>query len=99
MPFAKQDLNFIHYRWALEDEPASILYQGEPSRRIFDPFNGNQVLFLINACDTAWGSLSLKEVRQLESKIAHQLPSDIKSERSVFNWIKQNIKNWIETSS
>lgn len=92
MAFVKQDMSFIHYRWDMEEEPASVVFCGEPSRRIFDRFNGAQVLFLINCCARIVERFSLKDARMLESRIAHQLPPGLKSERSVYNWILQTIK-------
>jgi hypothetical protein len=35
---------------------------------------------------------SIKGARLLENKIAHQLPPELKSERSVFNWIMQDLE-------
>jgi hypothetical protein len=87
MAFLKPDMRFVHYRWITDEQPASEVYQGEPTRRPFDPFNGDQVLFLINYYDTVVGGLTIKQARALESKLAYQLPMEIKSERSVFSWL------------
>ena len=46
MHFQKQDMEGTQYNWALEGERSS--YMGQPSRRTFDRYNGDQVLFLIN---------------------------------------------------
>lgn len=91
MIFNKGDMCFIHYRWEREEKPVGDVFCGEPSRRIFDPFNGDQVLFLINFYASIAGAFSLKDARTLERKIAHQLPPGLKSERSVFNWIIQSM--------
>jgi len=80
-------MNFAHYRWNAEEIPADNFYFGEPSRRIFDPHNGNQVLFLMNCYASAMPHVSLSEVRRFESIMAHQLPPNLKSEISVFNWM------------
>ena len=92
MPFVKQDMSFIHYRWDSEHTPPHLVFSGEPSRRVFDPFNGDQVLFLINFCASLMDPFSIKGARLLENKIAHQLPPELKSERSVFNWIMQDLE-------
>ena len=41
MLFQKQDLEGTGYYWIEKEEH---LYTGQPSRRSFDKFNGNQVL-------------------------------------------------------
>jgi len=91
MTFSKEDMCFIHYRWEKEERPAGEVFSGEPSRRIFDPFNGDQVLFLINFYGSVVKSFGLKDVHALERKIAHQLPLERKSERSVYNWIVESM--------
>lgn len=86
MQYLKRDMEFTHYRWIEGDESASI-FTGEPSRRIFDPFNGRQVLFLINYFQSVTGKYSVEAARLLECRIAYKLPLDQQSERSVFNWL------------
>jgi hypothetical protein len=84
MHFHKDDLVGTHYSWAGDGKH---FYTGEPSRRVFDKFNGDQVLFLINFYGTMSGTFSVTEGRAIEQKIIHDLPSHAKSEISVFNWI------------
>jgi hypothetical protein len=91
MTFSKDDMCFIHYRWEKDERPAGEVFCGEPSRRIFDPFNGDQVLFLINFYGSVVKSFGLKDAHALERKIAHQLPLERKSERSVYNWIVESM--------
>ena len=85
MPFSKEDLVNPHYNWEAE-EPT--MFTGTPSRRPFNRFNGNQVLFLINSFGSLSEKFSLTEGRQAEDLILHHLPDDAKSEISVFNWLK-----------
>jgi hypothetical protein len=89
MQYLKHDMEFTHYRWIEGDESAS-LFTGEPSRRTFDPFNGKQVLFLINYCMSLIGKYSVETARILECRIAYKLPFEQKSERTVFNWLTQD---------
>lgn len=84
MLFIKEDMLAVNYHWNPNHRPADDL----PSRGIFDPSNGNQVLFLINAYADLLESFTLKQAHALENTIAHQLPMHLKSERSVFNWIR-----------
>lgn len=92
MSFVRENMNFAHYRWSSNDEGRNNFYFGEPSRRAFDRNNGMQVLFLINCYASVMEGFSLIEGRRLETKIAHQLPDNLKSEISVFNWMMQSMK-------
>jgi len=87
MHYFKKDMEFTHYRW-IDGSDANLMYAGEPSRRIFDPYNGDQVLFLINYYFSTEGNYSISEGKAIESKLAHKLPIASQSERSVFNWLK-----------
>ncbi len=85
MPFLKEDLTGLHYNWA--DKPEGEAYTGQPSRRLFDRFNGDQVLFLINFYGSLSEKFTLLEGRKMEELITNQLPLEAKSEISVFNWL------------
>lgn len=61
---------------------------GEPGRRLFDPFNGNQVLYIINFFGKSLGKLTMTDGQKLEELIIRQLPHDIRSELAVFNWLR-----------
>ena len=84
MHFQKQDLSGTHYHWN-DDEK---LFAGQPTRRLFDRFNGYQVLFMINSYASSSGSFTVEEGKMIEEQIANKLPTDNKSEISVFNWIR-----------
>jgi hypothetical protein len=86
MHFQKQDMEGTHYNWPNDGE--KILYIGQPSRRSFDPFNGNQVLFLINFYGSLSDRFTVKEGKEIEKQLLHHLPADLKSEISVFNWLR-----------
>lgn len=90
MPFVKQDMSCMHYSWETEDNPGNVVFSGEPSRRIFDPSNGYQVLFMINCYASVNGQLSLDDAHLLENRIAQKLPLGLMSERSVFKWIMES---------
>lgn len=84
MKYLKEHL--VHqYSWP--HHTASI-YTGMPSRRLFDPYNGVQVLFIINCFYDLIGLTSIQAGRKLEKLIYTQLPAEIKSELAVFNWLK-----------
>lgn len=83
MPFLKEDLIGDNYKWV-----NAISFTGSPSRRLFDRYDGNQVLFIINSIGSLSEKFSLNEGLRIEERIIHHLPSDVKSEMSVFNWLK-----------
>ena len=86
MRFQKQDLTGTHYHWQDDKQ----VFTGQPSRRVFDRLNSNQVLFIINSYGSVLEKFTLEEGRAIEMQIATRLPIDTKSEISVFNWIR----NW-----
>lgn len=88
MHFSKQDLTGKKYAWV---ETSAGMYTGDPSRRIFDKYNGFQVLFIINACSVYTENFSSGLGRMIEQKLHERLPEDIKSEIAVLNWIKNYV--------
>lgn len=87
MPFLKKDLQGQHYSWS--NEPNKSFFTGSPSRRMFDRYNGDQVLFLINSCESLSEKFTIKECYEIEELILHKLSIDAKSEISVFNWLRE----------
>ena len=85
MALNKQDLEGTHYSWHTGSHKQ--LFSGQPSRRIFDRYNGDQVLFLINYYCNLTGQSNITDIRRIEYDIIHHLPENIKSEVSVFHWI------------
>lgn len=84
MQFSKEDL-LGEYNWTGND--MTTIYMDGPSRRSFDRFSGEQVLFLINSCFACVGKNDLETGRMLEEMILNQLPIGLKSEITVFNWL------------
>ena len=87
MPFVKEDLSFDHYSW--ETAPNGSAFMGTPSRRLFNRYNGDQVLFLINSLGAGNSTFTRTQVKQIEEMLLHQLPLEAKSEISVLNWMKE----------
>lgn len=80
-----------HYTWKEKNDAVKKKYEGDPSRRLFDKLNGEQVLFLVNFyCAAQPNGFTLQHARIAEWEITHHLPADIKSELSVFNWLKES---------
>ena len=86
MRFKKEDLKGTHYNWV---DNSQELLMWEPGRRKFDPFNGHQMLLLVNFCGTLSNKFTLQEAEKLEQMIMFNLPDDAKSEIAVFNWLKR----------
>ena len=88
MLFSKEHLNG-HYEWP-EDRERSV-YNGDASRRIFNRYNGRQVLFIINLIMDRCNTHSIDEGKRLERLIINQLPSNSSSELTVYNWLRKEI--------
>ena len=85
MLFQKEDLLYDHYTWRTEIKKE--LFAGSASRRRFDRFNGEQVLFMINLCAESVTAYTPAKGHTLENMILNELPMETKSELSVFNWL------------
>ena len=87
MIFLREHLRESHYNWTVGLNHSTA--NNEPDRRIFDRFNGFQVLFIINYFGKSLGKLSVTEGLKVEELISGQLPLEVKSELSVFNWLRE----------
>ncbi|AEV99506.1 hypothetical protein A4D02_27070 [Niastella koreensis] len=86
MVILREHLRKSDYDWEIGLNHS--LQNNEPDRRIFNRFNGNQVLFMINYFGTSVGKMTFTEGLQIEELISTQLPKEAKSELSVFNWLR-----------
>lgn len=86
MIFLKEHLRKSHYEWTVGLNHST--QNNEPDRRIFDRFNGYQVLFIINCFGRSLGKLTFTDGLKIEELISTQLPLEIKSELSVYNWLR-----------
>jgi hypothetical protein len=87
MKFLKEHLRGTDYIWK-ED----LVYDGRPSRRLFDRSNGQQVLFMINEIVEALPN-AIEEGRKIEDLLVNRLPFGAQSEKSVGDWIRENYTN------
>ena len=85
MSFLKTDLKYDHYYWTPTNN--SAVFTGEPTRRLFDRFNGEQVLFIINLFAGIFEKFTIQEGHEMEHLINNSLPLEAKSEISVLNWL------------
>jgi len=86
MLFLKEHLVSHHYDWTTESRHKTI---ASPDRRLFDRSNGNQILYLINFFGYSVGNLTINDGQRIESLIIKELPAELKSEISVFNWLRE----------
>jgi hypothetical protein len=87
MLFLKEHLKG-HYEWANPENNSS--FNGEASRRLFDRFNGPQVLFMINLYGSLFKTFTIEEGQQVEDYIANRLPFKNESEVSVLTHLKES---------
>ena len=73
-----------NYSWTDE-----FVFDGTPSRRLFDRRNGNQLLFIINLYASEVKGFSETDVTRIEGMLLNQLPEEIKSEISVLKWLQE----------
>lgn len=87
MLFSKENL-LGKYQWAMDYK--SSFFTGSPTRRLFDRWNGFQVLYMINCVAALSENFSIQEGRQVEDLIINGLPLTIQSELTVFSWLRLN---------
>lgn len=88
MSFSKEHLTGL-YKWTQEQE--TPLFEGSPSRRTFDRYNGNQVFFIITLLLERLESSSIEQGREIEMLIINKLPFTSSSELTVFNWLEKEM--------
>ena len=84
MHFLKEHLSNYNYSWINEAN-----FTGEASRRLFNRYNGNQLLFVLNLYASVIDGFTIPMALTIEDRLMNQLPVDAKSEISVLNWLKQ----------
>ena len=84
MRFLKEHLSDYNYSWINE-----ATFTGEASRRLFNRYNGNQLLFVLNLYASVIDGFTIPMALTIEDRLMNQLPVDAKSEISVLNWLKQ----------
>ena len=90
MLFSKEHLSGL-YNWL--PETGTSVFDGEATRRLFNRYNGYQVLFIINLLLDSCGNFSIDQGRQIEKLIINKLPFNPSSELTVFNWLQQEMVN------
>ena len=89
MQLQPQDLQESGYHW---EENGNELFQGEPTRRLFNRYSGDQVLFILNCYQNLSPTSTIEDLRHLELRLHNSLPLNPMSEISVLNWLQQTEK-------
>jgi hypothetical protein len=84
MRFLKEHLSAYNYSWINE-----TAFTGEASRRLFNRYDGNQLLFVLNLYASFIEGFTVSTGLKIEDRLMNQLPVGAKSEVSVLNWLKQ----------
>lgn len=84
MRFLKEHLSAYNYTWINE-----ATFTGEASLRLFNRYNGNQLLFVINLYAALIEGFTVNMGLKIEDRLMNQLPVDAKSEISVLHWLNR----------
>ena len=84
MQFLKEHLSAYNYSWINE-----ATFTGDASRRLFNRYNGNQLLFVLNLHASLIEGFTVNMGLKIEDRLMNQLPVDAKSEISVLTWLKK----------
>ena len=84
MRFLKEHLIAYNYNWINE-----AIFTGEASRRTFNRYNGNQLLFVLNLYASLIEGFTINMGLKIEDRLMNQLPAGAKSEISVLHWLNQ----------
>jgi len=88
MLFSKEHLTGL-YTWIADNKIEA--YGGGPSRRLFDRWNGDQVLFIINQVLKSMDDDPIEQGKRMERLIINKLSFEPCSELTVFNWLQKEI--------
>jgi hypothetical protein len=86
--YQKTDLLYNDYEW--NNTADDVKFQGEPDRTTFTRHDGNDVLYIINFICQRMKYISKEHAGRIEMLIHDKLPLEVKSQKSVFNWIQNN---------
>jgi hypothetical protein len=86
MQFLKEHLSPGNYEWSNE-----LIYTGNPSRRLYNRVDGNQLLFVINQFAAESASFDIDKGIKIQKILMHDLPVEAKSELSVIKWLNEKI--------
>lgn len=87
--FKKFDMKYDHYSWtAISGDDPKIT--GNPDSSLFSRKEGYEVLYMINKVLEYRGLSSVTSGQKAETLIKDSLPSTVRSQEKVFNWLNNN---------
>ncbi|WP_135382318.1 hypothetical protein [Vibrio tasmaniensis] len=87
--FKKSDMKYDHYSWtAISGDDPKIT--GNPDSTLFSRKEGYEVLYMINKVLDHRGLSSVTSGQKAETLIKDSLPSTVRSQENVFNWLNNN---------
>ncbi|MDC5870381.1 hypothetical protein OPW39_16365 [Vibrio europaeus] len=87
--FKKSDMKYDHYSWtAISGDDPKIT--GNPDSTLFSRKEGYEVLYMINKVLEHRGLSSVTSGQKVETLIEDSLPSTVRSQENVFNWLNNN---------
>ena len=84
MNILKEHLSAYKYSWTNEST-----FTGEASHRLFNRYNGNQLLFILNLYASLIEGFTIKMGLKIEDRLMNQLPVAAKTEIFVLDWLNQ----------
>ena len=86
MQILREHLAPGNYEWDNE-----MIYTGDPSRRLYNRNNGNQLLFVINSYAAPKTTFDLEQGLMIQYMLKNELPIEAKSEKTVIQWLNEKI--------
>lgn len=94
--FTKSDLGYKDYSWTAYngDDPRVT---GEPDSTLLNRKEGYEVLYFINMYARKHFFTQFSQYRKIEIMIRANVPSDIHSQKDIYEWIQKNWNNFSHT--
>ena len=92
MLMTKKDLIYS-YSWSVykDDDPK---VSGEPDSTLLNRNEGYEMLYFINKFMQIHSLESIKSANKIEKMIKEYVPSDIRSQKNIKNWLEKNWKKY-----
>lgn len=91
--YNKSNMVYGDYSWtAVRGDDPTI--SGEPDSTLFSRKEGYEVLYMINKCLTKWNLSAIASGQKIEKMIRLHLPSDIRSQKNVYDWLNTNYNKY-----
>lgn len=89
--FSIKNLFYKDYNWTVYPSKDPKVF-GKPDSTIFNPKEGNEVVYLINKLMILWDYRFSNTGNKIERLIHDSLPAEIETQEDVQRWIKNNLK-------